>query len=369
MTRARAGLLVLACTMLLAGRAGTLERGSPRLVDLPRGAWAVVPLGGDARCADGSPYAAKVRRGDLDALIVAFQGGGATWGPIDAASLLPQPPVGGLYQPRVRPVAASGLSAPPLDDPLDEATQVLVSYCSGDVHWGDADGFDVAGDEITQRGAANVRAVLGWLDDQDLTPSELTIVGCSAGAYGALLWAPSLQARYPHASRSLLLDAGLGVVQAPFLTGEFGLASWRVAGAFAENGVAEILEAIDVDYFERLVAAVAAGFGGPIGIASTDRDPVQAAYWYLMGEERSGFRIDPDVAIWSEAAMERIAALATIEGVSTFVSDWGLSRAGAGTTGHCLTEHNDLWRDAGEPFRSWWSAMRAGIVPPSVDLR
>jgi hypothetical protein len=369
MTCARAGLLVVACALLLAGCAATGEPGAPSLAQLPLGAWAEVPLGGDARCADGSAYAAQVRRGDPDALIVSFQGGGATWGPIDGVSPLVLGLVGGLYQPRVTTVAANGLSAPPVGDPLAGATQVLVSYCSGDVHWGDADGVDGAGEDVTQRGASNVRAVLGWLDDQDLTPSQLAIVGCSAGAYGALLWTPSLQARYPHASASLLLDAGLGVVQAPFVTGEFGLASWRIDGAFAENGVAELLDGIDVDYVERLVAAVAARFDGPIGIASTDRDLVQAVFWYLMGDDRSGFRIDRDVAAWSAAAMERIAALGRIEGVGTFVSDWGPSWAPAGTTGHCLTEHGDLWRAAGEPFRSWWSAMRGGIVPPSVDLR
>ncbi len=370
MTRARPRLLVLACAMLLAGCAGTIvDPGAPSLAELPLGVWSEVPLGGDARCADGSAYAVQVRRGDPDALIVSFQGGGATWGRVDGVSPELLRLVGGLYVPRVTTVAASGLASPPADDALAGPTQVLVSYCSGDVHWGDADGVAGTGEAITQRGAANVRAALGWLGDQDLTPSELTIVGCSAGAYGALLWTPSLQARYPHASRSLLLDAGLGVVQAPFVTGEVGLASWRIDGAFAENGVAELLEAIDVGYFERLVAAVAGDFDGPIGIASTDRDLVQAVFWYLTGEEGSGFRIDPDLTTWSDAAMERIAALGRTPGVSTFVSDWRPSWAPIGTTGHCFTEHNDVWRAAGEPFRAWWAALRAGSVPASIDLR
>jgi hypothetical protein len=281
--------------------------------------------------------------------------------------------LGGLYTRRVTGAGTAGLAAPPAEDALADATQVLVSYCSGDVHWGDAVGIDPVGEPLLQRGAANVRAVLAWLDDQAATPEHLSVVGCSAGAYGALLWASALGARFPSATRSLLLDGGLGVVQEPFLREGVGLASWNVADAFAENGVGHLLEGIEIDYFERLVAAVAATFDGPIGVASTDRDVVQAAFWYLMGEDRDGFRIVADVDAWATLAAERLERLAEIDGVSTFVSAWVPSSAPAvtaGTTGHCLSGDDDLWRDGvGEAFRAWWGVLLSGRLPESADVR
>jgi hypothetical protein len=369
--RARFALVLVLGALLLVGCSdpGGALTLTPRLDTLPVGVWTRLPFGGDTGCADGSRYAAQVRRGDGDTLVLAFQGGGATWGPIPDAS----PLLGSiaLYTRRVTDVARTGLAAPPPDDPLANATQVVVSYCTGDVHWGDADGIDTRGADVAHRGAENVRAVLAWLDDQALAPEELAIVGCSAGAYGALLWAPTVQELYPAARRSLLLDAGLGVIQAPFVERPVGLASWNVAGAFTQNGVAELLDTLDVDYYERLVAEVVRVFEGPIGIASTDRDLIQAVFWHLMGEDPSGF---PDVGAWSEEALVRVDALVASGRVGTFLSDWVPSMApspGFGaSTGHCLSDDDDLWSEGvGEAFRAWWGALRDGDVPPAVDAR
>jgi len=359
------GLLLAACGL------PDVPEGSA-LTDLPISEWVYLPLGGDAVCASGSRYAAQVRRGTDDAeLVVSFQGGGATWGVIEEASWLLSQFLSELYFERVRSIRKGGLSDPPADDPLARATQVVVSYCSGDIHWGDAFGVDATGTRIAHRGAANVEAVLDWLDDQALAPERLTVAGCSAGAYGALLWAPSLAASYPGATRSLLLDAGLGVVQAPFVDRSTGLASWRVERAFRANGLEATLEGLGLDYVERLVASVAAAFGGPIGVASTRRDGVQAAFHFLMGGAPSvtSFKRD-DVDAWSAAGATRLDRLDAIEGVSTFVSDWGPALLPYGASGHCVTEDRDLWRHGmGDAFRDWWGELRAGRLPDSVDLR
>ncbi|CAN5773438.1 hypothetical protein BH23DEI1_BH23DEI1_16070 [soil metagenome] len=342
------------------------------LVTLPSGAWSLVPLGGAARCADGSAYAAQVRPGDLDHLVVFFQGGGATWGEIPGATALVTPLLGSLYVDRVTPVADAGLTRAAPSGDVGAATQVVVSYCSGDVHWGDAVGVDGAGEPILHSGAANVRAVLDWLDAQSLTPERLDVVGCSAGAYGALMWSTNLRDLYPTAARSLLLDAGLGVVQAPFVEGTVGLASWNAGGAYRDNGFDDLVDDPDIDYFERLVAAAALGFGGPIGVASTDRDLVQAAFWYLTDDDRDTFAGAID--LWSEAAVARLARLDALAGVSTYLSDWVRSSAPiarpAIATGHCFVGDDDLWDpDVGAPFRDWWAALRAGAAPPGVDVR
>ena len=349
--------------------------GAPALHELPLGEWALVPLSGATRCADGSDYALQVRRGAGAELLVFFQGGGATWGELDAASGLLRPLLGELYQERVKPLAPRGLAAPPPGEPVSEATQVVVSYCSGDVHWGDADGVDALGEAIEQRGAHNARGALAWLAAQQLSPSRLSVVGCSAGAYGALLWALGLAELYPGAPRSLLLDAGLGLVKSPFLEGQHGLAAWNPRGAYADNGLESLLETLDVDYYERLLAAVAERFGGPVGVASTDRDPVQAAFWYLTGDDPTlaGFGL-AEVSVWSRAALARLELLAELPEVSTFVSAWVPSdapvSAPALATGHCLLSDPDLWGSpVGDAFGVWWSELRAGSLPIAVDLR
>lgn len=396
-----AALLVL----VLAACAGTApadrEPPVPTLDDLALGSWHTVELRGDARCADGSTYAIQVRPGDRDELLVVFQGGGATWGelPEEVRSALLVSP----YARRLNPVSGgSGLASPPPGAAVAGATQVVISYCSGDVHWGDAviGNVDFRGRSASQTGAANVLAGLDWIDAQGLAPERVGIVGCSAGAYGALLWAPSVQGLFPTVTPSLLLDAGIGVVREPFVSAAaspfagvdtpYGFGSWNVATAFARNGVSDLLAGIDLEYFTDLTRAVAGRFDGPIGVASTDRDLVQALFWYLMGDDFEGFPApagavpteDEWAAIeafaeqlasdWSPLARARLTALDEIDGVSTFVSSWtpdGSPLIDAGT-GHCLTTDAALWDATGEgaEFRAWWETLLDGDEPDSVDL-
>lgn len=391
---------------LLAACAGTQPSDAdapiPSLDDLAVGEWSLVELRGDTRCADGSAYAIQVLPGDRDELFIVFQGGGATWGELPRAvrSTLT---VISPYQRRVRAIDGDpGLASPPSDAAVAGATLVVISSCNGDVHWGDAPAGNVddRGRSVAQVGARNVRAGLDWLADQALAPERLAIVGCSAGSYGALLWAPSLQTLFPDATRSLLLDAGIGVVQEPFVTASaspfdgidtpYGLASWNVATAFDRNGVGALVDAIDSDFFTTLTEAVAQRFDGPIGVVSTDRDLVQALFWYLTGDDVAGFPApagpvptqDEWAAIgafavqltsdWSPLARARLAALDDIVGVSTFVSSWtpaGARLIDAGT-GHCLTTDAALWAATGEgaELRAWWERLLDGDEPDSVDL-
>ena len=384
--------LVVALTACAGAPPADREPPVPSLDDLAVGEWRSVVLRGDARCADGSEYAIQVLPGDRDELLVVFQGGGATWGELQDLPLslrltfsrLGVP----LYTSRVTNVGTLGLAGPPPGAAVHGATQVVISYCSGDVHWGDAPigNVDQRGRFVQQRGVDNVLASLAWLEAQDLAPARVGLVGCSAGAYGALLWAPSVQGLYPAAQRSVLLDAGVGVVQAPFLVRGAdpprGLEAWRAERAFERNGVAHLLDGLGLDYYLRLLEAVAEVFDGPIGVASTDRDVVQTLFWYLMGEDFDGFPSDEDeldafardtIDDWSTIAVERLDAAAAISGVSTFVSSWTpASQPDVGDgSGHCITTDGALWSSAGEgaAFRGWWDALRSGEVPDPVDVR
>jgi hypothetical protein len=98
-------------------------------------------------------------------------------------------------------------------------TIINILYCSGDNHIGSVtrDYTDHVGGVVKQAGAANVNAVLQWLEAQqeqgglakDLT--DLVVTGCSAGSLAAQVWGNEIIRRLGRPLRSaLLLDSYAG---------------------------------------------------------------------------------------------------------------------------------------------------------------
>ncbi|MDX1650202.1 MAG: pectin acetylesterase-family hydrolase, partial [Myxococcota bacterium] len=170
-------------------------------------------------CADGSPYAYFVREGDPARLLVFLQGGGACWSALgcDPGAL---PTYDGSVGPEDDPGAgADGILA--LGDarnPFRGWSALFVSYCTGDVHLGDAPrtyplvteaeaapGF-VA---MHHRGRANAEAALAWAFDR-APPERVFVTGESAGAIASPYWAAVVAARWPEARVAQLGDAAGG---------------------------------------------------------------------------------------------------------------------------------------------------------------
>lgn len=196
--------------------------------------WRTIEPGGATVCSDGSPYRFYVHPGDPARLLVEFEGGGACWSG-ETCEL-------DVYTRRIRtdPEAArqAGLlqgiyDRSRADNPFRDFTHVYVPYCTGDLHWGNTTRSytGTSGSyTIQHRGAVNAAAAVSWASDNVPAPSQLVVAGCSAGGYGATLWAAHLMARYPGASATHLADSAAGVVPQGFF--QTILQNWGVDAAW-----------------------------------------------------------------------------------------------------------------------------------------
>src|SRR5439155_1594875 len=91
-------------------------------------------------------------------------------------------------------------------NPFKDWNIVFVSYCSCDVHFGDA-----AQDyppHVEHRGYENARVVEKWAREHFVNPDEVFVTGSSAGAYGAWFNAPLHERVWPASKFEVLADAG-----------------------------------------------------------------------------------------------------------------------------------------------------------------
>ena len=159
--------------------------------------------GGSTMCAYGDPYAFQVFPGSSNRLVVYFQGGGVV---ANGAFAKIQRDDGGLFRTTPTPTDVGGLTSG--QAPFEEDTVVYILYCSADFHVGNTTIYftEVTPDATYVMGLHNVQAVLDWIDAQSLTLDSLVIAGESAGAEGALMWAPTIFSMFPATQTALLLD-------------------------------------------------------------------------------------------------------------------------------------------------------------------
>jgi hypothetical protein len=186
-------------------------------------------------CWDGAPYVFFAKRGTVNRLLVYYQGGGACW---DAVTCGGVPQLG--VPPTFKQTAGPGddptnfssgfadLSNP--ENPFRDWHAVFVPYCTGDVHWGDAEVLHewAQGTVLVQhKGYVNARTVEKWAREHFVDPEFVFVTGSSAGSYGAIVNSLPLQEfAYPSATFAVLGDAGNGVITPDFL--ENDLAKWGI---------------------------------------------------------------------------------------------------------------------------------------------
>eukprot|EP00418_Pyrodinium_bahamense_P017152 CAMPEP_0179115266 /NCGR_PEP_ID=MMETSP0796-20121207/54011_1 /TAXON_ID=73915 /ORGANISM="Pyrodinium bahamense, Strain pbaha01" /LENGTH=359 /DNA_ID=CAMNT_0020813511 /DNA_START=108 /DNA_END=1185 /DNA_ORIENTATION=- len=164
----------------------------------------MVSPGGETRCLSGEEYVFQVVPGDMDKLLLYFQGGGAA-GAARACvkSANPSPPVG-VFD---RRNAAN---------PFQRFTIVQVIQCSGDVHAGSADQawLREGAEPVMQRGHANTVSVLKWVKANFPRMRSFVLAGSSAGALAVHWWARTvledLRGGYEHAA--VIADSFGGVL-------------------------------------------------------------------------------------------------------------------------------------------------------------
>lgn len=218
----------------------------PSFDELDEG-WNELRPGGDTVCSRGTEYAYYVYKGDPTKVVVDFFGGGACWSPTTCSvsaqlNLFSEDieQVRGIYNAYkggAEDIFPGIYDHNNVDNPFGDWTHVLMPYCTGDVHWGDNTvnyGPDPgnAGEDliIEHKGAVNTRAMLDWLYAEVEAPEKIFVTGCSAGSYGAIMWAPHLMDNYPDASVYQFGDSGAGIITQTFFEDSFP--SWQAEGAF-----------------------------------------------------------------------------------------------------------------------------------------
>ncbi len=192
--------------------------------------WEEIAPGGDTICARGAPFSFFVRSGDPAKVIIDFIGGGACW---DGQSCAPGTATFNDSVDDVRdringPLTGVYNDANP-ENPYRDWTHVVIPYCSGDLHWGNAtkNYRSPSGAQYTihHKGAANTAAVLNWVKSNYTQPERLHVNGCSAGSYGSIFWTPFIQEQYQNAKLTQFGDAGAGILMPGFMS--VGIRQWN----------------------------------------------------------------------------------------------------------------------------------------------
>jgi hypothetical protein len=187
------------------------------------------------QCMQGDPYRYFAKRGSVNKLVMYYMGGGACWDNltcgIPICSTSPPDDLNGF--------AGGFADLTNEDNPFRDWNIVFVSYCTCDVHFGDAT-QDYDGLTVQHKGYHNAKVAEKWAREHFLNPEEVFVTGSSAGAYGAWFNAPLLHEVWPASQIHVLADAGNGVITPEFLQNEFS--NWN----FVDNlpDIPGVLEAI-----------------------------------------------------------------------------------------------------------------------------
>jgi hypothetical protein len=273
-------------------------------VEHPDG-WVEYIPGGDTLCSRGTEFAYFVNEGSSNNVIVDFWGGGACWDEFtcSVADAIFSPDVEQLRG-LVGTVASGIYDRDNPENPFRDWTHVLVPYCTGDVHWGDAtmtygEGTDA---EVTihHRGAANSRSALRWVYENRSSPDNIFVTGCSAGGYGSIMWSAHIMERYPEAKVVQMSDCAAGVITDSFFEDSFP--RWNAIPNFPDWIPG--WDPNELNYLDLELADIYTVFGNhyPNHIVSeynTAFDDNQTFYFQAMG--------GGDARAWSEKMYAHVA--------------------------------------------------------------
>lgn len=247
--------------------------------------WEHIHPGGETGCAFGTPFSFFYRKGqDPTALLVYFEGGGACWEWVSCS---------GMFDTSVSDNELSdfrgifNFSNPA--NPFARHSVAFIPYCTGDVHVGDT--IRHYGDSSSMRpvahhGYRNVEAVLQWMANvRSFSPASVIVSGTSAGAYGALFYAPRVAELFPGASVSLISESGVPLLNdyTEVLEG-WGAASVvkRVRGMAGGRVTRQDLT------LERAHEYFASQHTGALlAQITSDRDAIQSAFYLISGSSRA----------------------------------------------------------------------------------
>lgn len=320
------------------------------ITSLPAG-WQEVAPGGSTTCSDGSPFRFWARRGSVNRVVIDFRGGGACWSTLTCSAS------DSLFQPTATPepwvedesVAKGIYDHTRADNPFKDWHHVYVSYCTGDVHWGDATKtYGTNGPTIHHRGAVNAKAALEWTYTQVPNPDKVFVTGCSAGGYGAALWSAYVKQHYANAETYLFADSAAGIITDTFFQESFP--AWNATANFPSFlGV----DASTFDELPTLYIGLAKTFPEMfVSQFNTNFDATQHTYFAAMG---GGTASD-----WSQKMNSNLTEIATAAPSFRYYV--------APDYEHCVINKDSFYTTAvnGEALVDWLGSALGGKAPESV---
>jgi hypothetical protein len=346
---AAAALLALGC-----GGSSSPDGGAPQpptgtppgptLSELAPG-WNRIEPGGETICSRGTPFSYFVRRGMENRVVIDFRGGGACWSQTTCSI------AGSLFQETVGDDAfatnedtASGIyDHKNPANPFKDWHHVYIPYCTGDIHWGDnvmTYGEGPSAITINHKGAENARAALAWTFANIPAPEKVFVTGCSAGAYGSIMWSAHVKKQYAEAKVYQLADSGAGIVTQAFFQQSYP--SWKPEGSYPLW-----IEGLDASALTELSALYTAigGHYKDMALAeyATQYDEDQVFYFQAMG--------GGDASAWSSQMKASFAKIeAAIPNFRAFIAPGDV---------HCIIPRNDFYsvESAGTRLVDWITAM------------
>lgn len=361
---------------------GASTTAPPATPDLQAGVWNVVETGGDTACADASKYEFFAYAGKTNKLVIDFRGGGACWNYFTCSQPSRPDRSGGYYFNQVfgPPNGLDGVNHGIYDhdnaaNPFNDWYHVHVPYCTGDIHYGNnvktyvdpaGQGPDVT---VQHKGAVNTRAVLDWVFKSFEAPETIFVTGCSAGAYGSILWTPYLEQHYPKAKIYQLGDCGAGVITPEFA--QESVANWNVNDAlpsFVPGLDPKTADVFGVDFTQKLYQNIAQFY--PESIFSqynTVFDNVQIGFYSLMKGRDSG-----EVGLeWSQKMQTSLAAIrAGSSNFTSFTDDLDRDSNPLNGTQHCAIIYDDFYtaEQEGVKLTDWLTTLLDGTTPAPVSV-
>jgi hypothetical protein len=331
-----------------AGDDASMTPALPSFDELDEGLNELFP-GGDTSCARGQEYSFYVYKGDPTKLTIHYFGGGGCWN--RATCQTDDVFTDGLAELREQIDAGEhpgifDMENP--DNPVNGWTHVIVPYCTGDVHWGTTVQDYGGGTVVHHRGGTNGFVIKKWILENMTAPEKVFVQGCSAGSYGALMWAPHFMEAYPNAEHFQLGDSGAGVITDSFFQESFP--NWQAEPVFPSwiPSLDPMTQDITTKTIADLYTDIAATYpDATMAQFNTEFDETQTLFYNLMGGTG-------DAMGWSTQMYELTGA---IDADSPNYLNWV-----AEGNFHCILPHDRFYTHEtdGVLFRDWVDDMLNG---------
>ena len=322
--------------------------------------WNKIVPGGDTMCSRGSEFAFAVRKGTSQNIVIDFVGGGACWDELTCgfADATFTDNVDWIDDIEGTTAAGEGIyNTDNTENPFADYHHIMIPYCTGDIHWGNqTQTYGSGNSEVTihHKGGVNAQAVLDWVAENYGEPEKIFVTGCSAGAYGSIMWAPHVAEMYPDADLRQFGDSGAGVVTDEWFADSFP--SWNGEYAFPTHIPALDPSLVDVSQKSTTdLYAEIASFYPEYSFSQFNAyyDRVQVQYYQIMG--------GGDGDEWNANMRESIQTIA--DGASNF------SYFTAGGDRHCIIMSDDLYTTTANGVRviDWMTGVASGDNPDTVE--